>query len=280
VVDCVIFSTGRAASTSIYRYLDEMCALDLPANKEPHYWLEGALNYKGVPAILKGIHVADPRGYEQLYQNARLSVDASVGYYHYAKKVVAKIHSAGEIPKILMLVREPISWARSLHVENLYQGIERLRSLDDCLAEDRADLNLWWQLRYRDIRYREVFETLTAAFPEVMLVDYDDFRADVDGVMREICRFLDLDVLAPPSGEVHHSSRERANHIRFAGLKRIGGRFPTFIRRPVGRLLTRLPLGKMASVQEEILEEAMSEGAKSYKELWELVARHERKRLV
>lgn len=278
MVDCVIFSTGRAASTSIYRYLDEMCVLSLPANKEPHYWLEDALDYKRIPEVLKEVYVADPRNYARLYQGARLSVDASVGYYHYAEKVAARIRDSSNVPKIIMLVREPMAWARSLHMENLYQGLEHQQSLENCLAEDRTDPDLWWQLRYRDIRYREVYETLTATFPEVMLINYDDFRIDVDGMMRAICRFLDLDVVTPPSGEAHHSSRARANQIRFRNLKRLGGLFPTAIRMPVARLLFNLPMCKMAPIRDEILAEAMSKSTVSYNELWELVVEHERMR--
>jgi hypothetical protein len=278
MVDCVIFSTGRAASTSIYRYLDEMCALSLPANKEPHYWLEGVLDYKRIPDVLREIYVADLRNYERLYQGARLSVDASVGYYHYAEKVAARIRDSGSVPKIIMLVREPMAWARSLHMENLYQSLEHQKSLENCLAEDRTDPDLWWQLRYRDIRYREVYETLTATFPEVMLINYDKFRIDVDGMMREICGFLDLDVVTLPSGEVHHSSRARANQIRFRSLKRFGEFFPTTIRLRVARLLFNIPLCKMAPIRDEILAEAMSKSIVSYNELWELVAEHERMR--
>ena len=278
MVDCIIFSTGRAASTSIYHYLDEMCALNLPANKEPHYWLEDALTFERIPAHFNEIYVSESCDYEQLYAKARFSVDASVGYYHYVERVVERIQDAGKTPKILMLIREPLSWARSLHVENLYQGLEKAQSLTDCLAEKRANPNLWWQLRYRDIRYREVFETLTKAFPAVMLVDYGDFRANVEGTMQAICRFLDVDVVERLSGEVHHSSRARVNAIRFPGLRLIGGHIPAAIARPAARLLMSLPTREMPCIQEDLLIEAMSKSMTSYNELQKFLAKRENER--
>ena len=77
-----IISTGRAASSSIYQYLDEFFELNLPRNKEPHYYLN-TKKLKKKPYILKKILVTKKKTYKSLYRNSKISIDASVGYFFY-----------------------------------------------------------------------------------------------------------------------------------------------------------------------------------------------------
>jgi hypothetical protein len=223
-----------------------------------------ALEQGAALLILRTVHISSPADYARLYSDAKFRIDASVGYYHYVEEATSRLVSAGATPRILMLVREPVSWARSLHMENLYQCIETHPRLEDCLAEDRSDPTLWWQLRYADVRYLEVFELLAASFARIMVLDYDDFRADVADSMRAICRFLELDIVAPFSEKVHHSSRERMNLHRFGRLRPVSARLPLSVSRPIANLLSRLPATRRHSENLEFIQERMTDSIASF----------------
>jgi hypothetical protein len=241
-----------------------MCGLQLPRNKEPHYWLDGARRFRKAPAMLERIQVQDRKSYEALYARSRLSLDASVGYYHYADSVIEKLKSANVQPKIVMLVREPLSWARSLHIENLYQGLETDPDLGRCLSQDRSDQSLWWQLRYRDIRYLEVYEKLADAFREVMLVDYRDFERSSDLTMRRVCDFLGLKVVANLSTERHHDSRLRIAEIKAGPLRGFVKRLPARLQYRLARLPIERKEGKLIRTPDAFIAQFMAKSLESY----------------
>ncbi len=262
--DCMLFSTGRAGSTSVYKYLDAMCCLNLPRNKEPHFWLEDAANFRNAPRILGKIQVRDRANYDALYANARMSIDASVAYYHNVSQVVSRLVSAGENPRIIMLVREPISWARSLHVENLYQGIETEPDLAQCISQDCTDTTLWWQSRYRDIRYLEVFELLSRTFPDVMVVDHQELVADAETAMRRICNFLGLSPAHPLPKQRHHESKARIAAMKAGALGRWVERFPTSVQHAITRLPGGPRVPSINDISDETLSLYLAESLESY----------------
>jgi hypothetical protein len=103
------------------------------------------------------------------------------------------------------ILREPASFLRSLHLQNLQSHYEDEKDLRRALAlepERRAGRSLprrslWPQvLSYSEhVRYVEQLRRYTECFaPEQMLVlIYDDFRADNEGTVRRVLRFLDVD---------------------------------------------------------------------------------------
>jgi len=237
IPDCILFSCGRAGSTSLYFYLDQIAKLDLPKNKEPHFWLGDLSRWKNVPKVLESIKVAETAEYEALYTGSRKSIDASVAYYHNVDVVIDRLGQANVRPKAVVLVREPVQWAKSLHVENMYQGLENERDLEVCMSEDRSDPAIWWQLRYTSVRYAEVYEQIRSAFSDVLLIDHSTFESQPDLVFDRLCRFLDVEPLSTAPTVRHHTRKGRLDRLQLGPYYRFWKRLPSGLR---SQLLTFL----------------------------------------
>ena len=87
-----IISTGRAASTSLYNFLNEFYDLNLPDNKEPHFFLD-LQKFKKKPEILNYLSVYKLSSYNKLYSKSKIIVDASVGYFFYVDEFIKKFKS-------------------------------------------------------------------------------------------------------------------------------------------------------------------------------------------
>ncbi len=107
--------------------------------------------------------------------------------------------------RIIAILREPASFLRSLHLQllqNHHEGEREFRKaveLDGPRREGRhiPSYSYWPQaLIYSDrMRYVEQLRRYHDVFPpeQVLVLIYDDFRADNEATVRQVLRFLDVD---------------------------------------------------------------------------------------
>jgi hypothetical protein len=144
--------------------------------------------------------------------------------------------------RIVAILREPASFLRSLHMEFVQNYIEDQVDLRRALAleperrEGRSmpkRFRMPQMLMYSEhVRYVEQLRRYHAVFPreQVLVLIYDDFRADNEGTVRRVLRFLDLDDSAPPTPvRANPSVDVRSTRVRslvravYAGRGRLGG---------------------------------------------------------
>jgi Sulfotransferase family len=152
--------------------------------------------------------------YLALFDSARpgqVAGEASPSYLrsHTAAGRIAEIRPDARIVAIL---REPASFLRSVHLQFVQAGMEDQHDLRRALeleADRREGKNLprhgFWplSLQYSDqVRYVEQLRRYHAVFaPEqVLVLIYDDFRADNAGTMRTVLRFLGVESPAEIAG--------------------------------------------------------------------------------
>ena len=111
--------------------------------------------------------------------------------------------------RIVAIIREPVSFMRSLHLELLQDHVETEQDLSKAIAvEDirREEGDMRYPpvepaFRYsaERIRYVEHLRRYHAAFPpeQVLVLIYDDFRADNEATIRQVLRFLEVDDTSP-----------------------------------------------------------------------------------
>jgi hypothetical protein len=108
--------------------------------------------------------------------------------------------------RIIAILREPASFLRSLHLQLLQAHVETEKDLGKAIALEGArsrekETRVVPQgLMYLEhVRYVEQLERFHAVFPRerVLVLIYDDFRADNEGTVRRVLRFLEVDDTAP-----------------------------------------------------------------------------------
>ena len=238
-VDCLIVSTARAASTSMYHYLNDIGGLCLPANKEPHFWCD-VEKYSGRYSLLDELYIGETSRYEELYRESKIVVDASVGYFFYIDDVISKLREFRQKPKALFLYREPTSRAASLFNELRRKGIEEETTLEKALtaAKNRSP-GRWWEHYYDNVQYDRVFESMCNYFDEILAVNLDAIQTSPEETVGGVLRFLEIAPVRTIEYLPMNTSNGAILSMKLKRLRRISPFIPRGLKTTIRHFLSR-----------------------------------------
>jgi hypothetical protein len=223
--DFFIVGQPKCGTTALVEILRRHPQVFVPANKEPWFFAEEL--HERTPPRPEGT----PRTLEEysaLFEPAepgQRAGEATVLYLwsHTAARAIAEVQPEA---RIIAIVREPASFLRSLHLQFLQAYVETEPDLRRALAlEDERrhgrqipDRSYWpAALMYSEhVRYVEQLRRFYDVFPpeQILVLVYDDFRADNEAVTRQVLRFLEVDdTVAIESGEVNPTVRPRSQRL-------------------------------------------------------------------
>ncbi len=207
--DFFVVGHAKSGTTALYRMLRQHPKVFMPELKEPWFFVPELRATGGRRRSVR--HPKTWQEYLALFSEARgdeLAGEATPSYL-FSHEAAQRIAAAQPQARIIAVLREPASFLRSLHLEFLKTNVESVKDLSRALALESersqgralpANSTRPRMLAYSDhVRYVEQLERYHAVFPreQVLVLIYDDFRADNDGTVRTILRFLDLDDSVP-----------------------------------------------------------------------------------
>jgi Sulfotransferase family len=148
-------------------------------------------------------------------------------WYLYSEVAAAKIKEFAPQARIIVMLRNPVEMAYSLHAQRLVSGAEDIGSFEEALATEgeRAEGRriprtafVVKGLLYRQVvryaaqvrRYFEVFGR-----DQVLVLFFEDFTADPAAAYRQVCEFLEIDPSHVPSFErVNQNTVVRSSLVR------------------------------------------------------------------
>jgi hypothetical protein len=246
VPDFFIVGHAKSGTTALYEVLRRHPQIYMPDDKEPQYFERDSIQ----PAKSRGRRWAalDQTGtspqtfddYLSLFNAARPDQRAGEASPQYiwsqtAAKRIAEVQPAA---RIITILREPVSFLRSLHLEALQNRGETEESFRKVMALEEARRqgrhipgHLTWQRvgAERDhlfphfhsarVKYVEQLRRYRAVFPpeQMLVLIYDDFRADNEAIIRTVLRFLDVDDTHP----IEVTTANPTVHVRLQSLDRI-----------------------------------------------------------
>jgi hypothetical protein len=193
----------------------------MPSRKSTHF-------FAGESGAAPGPLPPTLEDYLELFDAARpdqLLGEASPSYLrsHTAAAQIAKLQPAA---RIIAILREPASFLRSLHLQTLQNHVETEKDLGKAIALEPArrqgrsvPRGCSWPgaLLYSDhVRYVEQLRRYHAVFPpeNVLVLIYDDFRADNEGTVHNVLKFLGVDDALPiESREANPTVRLRSKQL-------------------------------------------------------------------
>lgn len=208
VPDFFIVGHPKCGTTALYEMLRAHPQVYMPDLKEPQFFAaelhSGGVPYPGeLPRTLEEyLALFAPAG-------SRLRAGEASPSYLRSQTAAERIAELRPDARIVAILREPASFLRSLHLQFVQGVIETEFDFAKALALERKrregvrkDPHCYWPaaLLYSEhVRYCEQLDRFRERFaPEQMLVlIYDDFRADNEGTMRRVLRFLDVDETTP-----------------------------------------------------------------------------------
>jgi hypothetical protein len=202
VPDFFIVGHPKSGTSALHRMLREHPQLHMP-RKEPSFFVPELISPAKYP---NGID-----DYKALFAAAAPGqlVGESTTWYLWSHTAAARIAEAQPGARIVAILREPASFLRSLHLQFLRTDVETEPDLRSALAleQPRSEgrrlprnstrpqlLGYSGHVRYVEQlrRYRELFGA-----ERMLVLIYEDFRADNEATVRQVLRFLEIDDTLP-----------------------------------------------------------------------------------
>jgi hypothetical protein len=203
--DFFIVGHAKSGTTALYEMLRRHPQVFLPDSKEP--WFFATDMRPRFEPMLGGMPPATLEDYLSLFAGAEpeLRAGEASSSYLWSRTAAARIAEVQPAARIIAILREPASFLRSLHLQLLQTHVESERDLRRAMSFEAARRNgkrvprrshRPQLLQYADhVRYVEQLRRYHDVFgPEqVLVLIYEDFRADNAGTMRAVLRFLGVD---------------------------------------------------------------------------------------
>ncbi len=223
--DFFIVGHPKCGTTALYEMLSGHPQIYMPVGKEP--WFFASELHVRTPPRPGGT----PRTlgeYRALFADAQPGqrIGEASALYLWSRTAAAAIAEVQPAARIVAILREPASFLRSLHLQYVQTYIETENDFAKALALEpqrrrgqRIPKHTYWPaaLMYSEyVRYVEQLRRYRAVFaPERLLVlIYDDFRADNEATVRRVLRFLDVDEhVAIAASDANPTVRARSRQI-------------------------------------------------------------------
>ena len=204
--DFFIAGNSKSGTTALHKFLAQHPAICMSHPKEPNFFAKDFCHDQDVGAFTRKSEreylgfFDDPTG-ERLWGEASAS-------YLYSKMAAREIYAFNPAAKIIIMLREPVSFLHSYHLQmlkNVPSEGEPVKDFREALAleEERKrgeaipDACLVPEMLYYSerVRYAEQVERFLNYFEaaQVKIIVYDDFKANNAGVFRDVLHFLDVD---------------------------------------------------------------------------------------
>jgi Sulfotransferase family len=205
--DFFIVGHHKCGTTALYEMLRVHPQIFMPEQKEPWFLARdmrlSAEYSPGVPHTLEQ--------YLALFAAARPEqrIGEATPSYLLSQTAAADIARLQPHARVIAILREPVSFLRSLHLQTVKNHVETVSDLRRALEleplrregrEIPRDAVRLQDLMYAEhARYVEQLRRYHAVLPreQVLVLIYDDFRRDNVATMREVFRFLDVDDSEP-----------------------------------------------------------------------------------
>jgi len=225
IPDFFIVGHAKSGTTALYEMLRVHPQIFLPTSKEP--WFFASELHERTPPRPEGT----PRTLEEYRawfadaQPGQRVGEASV-LYLWSRTAAAAIAEVQPEAQIIALLREPASFLRSLHLQLIETYVETEQDFGRALAleEERRQgrqipKHTYWPktLLYSEhVRYAEQLRRYHEAFgrERVLVLVYEDFRADNEATVRRVLAFLEVDDSVQIAvGEANPSVRVRSQRL-------------------------------------------------------------------
>ncbi|OGW81301.1 MAG: hypothetical protein A3C47_06090 [Omnitrophica bacterium RIFCSPHIGHO2_02_FULL_51_18] len=222
----LIIGAARSGTSSLYRYLGQHPDIFMSQVKEPHFFCheESRLNLEGPGDKKHAAIVSGAQQYQSLFNNVShftAAGDASV-WYLYFKSSAERVRHYNPRMKLIAILRQPADRAYSSFLYTLRDGREPLRDFSKALAAEPSRIRALWEpiWHYKNAgfyhdnlrHYLDIFGK-----SQVRVYLYDDLVSNPRGVLKDICRFLEVDEAAEMnlSEKYNESYISRSRAIQF-----------------------------------------------------------------
>jgi hypothetical protein len=273
--DIHIVGAAKSGSSSLYAYLSLHPKIYAPELKEPRtlLFLDGMP--ENPPASLLLTPPLPLEEYVNLYSPAgnRKALEGSIIYLANYEIVIPNIRRLYKNPEeiyFLAILRDPVERAFSQYKASLRNGLTTLPFREDYPNHVRGSL------------YYEQIRAFMRGFPRVKVCLFEDLKNDAQGLIDDLCDFLEIQRFSPSFERHNVTKRPPLNRALYSISQKksplssrfpIIGKLPLSIRNAPFRLLDRLNQAKEVDRDEKTMAELRAYFREDVLKLQELIGR-------
>ena len=232
MIDFAIVGEPKSGTTALAEFLSGHPEICMSVPKEPAYFATDLIGesdgFHGAPTWFEFRTEEDYAAVFAACRDGQLRGDGSTAYLH-SREAAENIHRANPGARIVVMLREPVSFMQALHAQFVNETTEDEPDFARALAKEparRAGREIPTRVRcpsflhYRErARYAPQLERFFAAFPrkQVLVLVFEEFRADNAAGYRQVLEFLGVDPAHEPDfREVHARKTPRSARLNRA----------------------------------------------------------------
>lgn len=208
-----IVGAPKAGTTSLYRYLQEHPEVFFPELKEPHFFNTDTNNIGSLEDI---------KSYKALFKDAKNETYVGEASTHYlmSEKAPINIKQFSPDAKIIIMLRKPYNIIYSAYMQNVYNGIEPLNTLEEALEaehqrriakNDQISFAESFHLLYsRFVQYEKYLKKYFSVFDRenIHIIFFDDFINQTEKEYTDVLDFLSLQNMQSLNFENYNASKK------------------------------------------------------------------------
>ncbi len=237
-VDFFIVGEPKSGTTALAYFLAQHRDIGISTPKEPHYF---ATDLQAESDAFHGgkrrhFEVRTVDQYERCFDTVSSKKLWGEGSTHYmcSRDAARNIHEYNPQAKIIVMLRNPVDFLHSLHMQYVNNATEDEPDFDKALALEpyrkaghriprraRCPSHLYYSER---IKYAEHLARFQQYFPasQIRVIITEEFNADNERFYRDILQFLGADATAPlPEFKIVHGSKAPRSRVMHATLNNL-----------------------------------------------------------
>jgi hypothetical protein len=257
-----ILGVQKAGTTSLHDLLAQHPAIAAADPKEPNHYIKTSAKQRMIlqdgSTELSALPYYGTEDYAAIFaptsDETRFFLDSSTGYFPYDEALDAIAQRCTD-PRVIVVLREPVSRAYSAYNWARKVGWEPLESFEEALAAEpaRRAQDYWFSFWYAGHGlYADRLVAVQKRFPDCRFVLFDDLIADPAQVCRDVFAWLGLphapveSLKANPSG-VDRGLLKRKLRAIVTRRRTEQGPIAAFVRKIIPAKLLRSIKGKITS---------------------------------
>lgn len=224
-VDFFIVGQPKSGTSALANFLGQHPVICMAEPKEPGYFAKDHIKENeqwGRGTFLKARTMAD---YERHFSHGKpgnIRGEATT-IYLYSKVAAQEIHAYNPDAKIIIMLRNPVSFLHALHMQHVNDGSEDELDFEKALAKETARKHGKYipdrapapsHLLYSErAKYAEQIERYLRLFPRknILILTMEDFQSDNKKIYQQVLRFLGIDTsFEPQFKQVNASTAPRS----------------------------------------------------------------------
>lgn len=232
VIDFAIVGQPKAGTTAMAQFLSKHPQVCISSPKEPNFFATDFMKESDdFHGKRKYFNIRTRKDYDKCFSHCKAEqiLGEATPKYAHSKSAAKNIYKHNPSAKIIIILRNPVDFMHSLHMQYVNSGIENIKDFKEAIKLDperKKGLNIPSQVKYPSCypytergKYYDQVKRFLDTFPQnnVLVLTHEEYKANNAITLKKVLDFLGVD----PSFSVDFKTVHGSKAPRFETLNKI-----------------------------------------------------------